>query len=157
MTTIFALKSDDQYGVRFIHVRSTHTNQMSTKRTNDNQIDNAYGGYTIAYNPLLIIRKDGTISVNCEVGVARCRGNDRYVKKTGRDIALANLLNPASQCYTMLYLGEGDTMEAVYKNTGGTVSDYIPLTYTLDATGGMFVDERYYDLRGKIVASLGLE
>ncbi|MNK14400.1 hypothetical protein D3C87_325220 [compost metagenome] len=145
MTKQYALKNDDQYAARFLHFRSTSWDRMSKKRTHDNKVDTSYGGFTVAYNPLLIIRKDGTIGVCVEVGTSRCSGLDRYVKAKGREIALKNLESPSTRNYAMIYLGEGEYMN--------TLSDKIPVIF--NATGELYIDERVYNLRAAVADSLG--
>lgn len=149
MTKQFALKADDKYDARFLHFRSTPWDGMSKKRTNDNRVDTAYGGMTVAYNPLLIVRKDGGIGVCVEVGVAICSGHDRYVKAIGRNIALNNLNAPDQQSYALIYLGEGDTIEGMLKLN----KPRIPLIF--NASGDLYIDERHFDLRGSIADHLG--
>lgn len=144
MTTQYALKNDDQYGVRFLHFRSTPWDGLSKKKTHDNRVDTSYGGVCVAYDPLLITRKDGTIGVCVEVGVAVCSGHDRYVKSIGREKAINFLANPGLG-YAMIYLGEGEVH----------ISDR-PGMIPLDArTGELFINERLYDLRSNIATRLG--
>lgn len=145
MTRIYALKNDDNYAVRFLHFRSRPYDGMSKKRDSNNRVDCSYGGFTVAYNPLLIIRKDGTIGVCVEVGTSRCSGLDRYVKKTGREIALRNLESPNSRSYALVYLGEGEIDDF-------TDPHKIPLTTD---TGELFINERLYNLRGAVADTLG--
>jgi hypothetical protein len=154
MTKVFALKNDDQYPVRFLHIRSRPNDGMSAKRDSNNRVDTSYGGFTVAYNPLLMIRKDGSVGVFVELGVAKCSGHDRYVKKIGREKSTQFLNNPADGCltdgtrsngYVSLYLGEGDV--------GDFIEDTIPLV--LLNTGELYINERLFNLRNVVAARLG--
>ena len=145
MTRIYALKNDDQYPVRFLHIRSRPNDGMSAKRDSNNRVDTSYGGFTVAYNPLLMIRKDGTVGVFVELGVAKCSGHDRYVKKIGREKSTQFLNNPQSLGYISVYLGEGDV--------GDFIEDTIPLV--LLNTGELYINERLFNLRNVVAARLG--
>lgn len=138
MTKQFALKHDDKYATRFLHIRSTNFQPFTSKRTHDNKLDLSYGGYTIAYNPLLIVDKNFDVTVCVEVGIARCRGGDRYVKRVGRGISLVNLQIKTPNLYGLLFLGTDET---------------IPLRTT--ESGDMYVDERRFNLREAIARNLG--
>lgn len=148
MTKVFALKNDDQYPVRFLHIRSRYNDGMSKKRDSNNRVDTSYGGFTVAYNPLLVMRKDGTIGVCVELGVAHCSGHDRYVKKIGREKSLNFLNDPSSVGYVMLYLDEGVIGDFIDPHT-------IPLTML--AGGDVYINERLYNLRNVIAERLGFE
>jgi hypothetical protein len=145
MTKVYALKNDDNYEVRYLHFRSNGRDGMSKKRDHNNRVDTSYGGFTVAYNPLLVIRKDGSIGVCVEVGTSSCSGLDRYVKAIGRGIALNNLESRNSRSYALIYLGEGEIDN--YTNPAK-----IPLTAT---TGELFINERLFNLRGAVADSLG--
>lgn len=155
MTKIFALKNDDQYDARFLHLRSKYKDDLSKKRTSNNEVDIAYGGVTIAYNPLLIIRKNGGVGVCVEVGGTRCSGWERYVKATGREKSYHYLQNPNERNYALLYLGEGDTLAAIQQMPEQEAQSKIPLIF--NAAGDLYIDERLYDLRGAITKALGYE
>lgn len=145
MTKQFALKNDDHYGVRFIHLRSTYSNGMSKKRDSNNYVDTSYGGMTFAYDPLLIVRKDGSVGVCVEIGAALCSGHDRYVKKIGREKSLNFLANRTNGHFVTLYLGEGEFEPSMQEGK-------VPLIF--NAAGDMYIDERMYNLRGYIIDTL---
>ena len=148
MTKVFALKNDDQYAIRFLHIRSTPEDGMSKRRDHNNRVDTSYGGITVAYNPLLIVRKDGTIGVCVEIGAALCSGHDRYVKKIGREKSTQFLQNPDGVGYAMLYLGEGEYVPSFKEGK-------IPVIF--NAAGDLYIDERLYNLRGEIADRLGFQ
>lgn len=147
MTIQYALKNDDHYGVRFLHFRATETNGLSKKKTNDNKVDTSYGGVTIAYDPMLVIRKDGTIGVFVEIGATLVSGHDRYVKAIGREKSINFLVNHDPLGFHTLYLGEGEVH----------ISDRDGMVPLNSSTGELFIDERLYNLRGEIARRLELQ
>lgn len=144
MTKVLSLLNDDQHPVRYMHFRTDSFNNYSAKLTPHNRIDYSFGGMTVAYVPVLIQRKDGSIGVHLEMGKAICHGKDRYVKEVGRKLALRALENREQGNYILLYLGEG-----TFNHAGGG----IPLLES--EFNEPFINEHIYRLRPLVAQVLG--
>lgn len=146
MTKIFSIAHDDQHDVRYAHFRSNFINPLSTKLTPHNRVDHSFGGLTVAYNPVLINRKDGSYGVFLETGRALCHGRDRFVKQKGRDIALRSLLTRAHNLYDMIYVGEGVI--------GNRLEPFdVPLIANIQ--GDVFINESQFSIRAFLALVAG--
>lgn len=156
MSKTYTLENDNGFRPHIIHVRprlftrrwlqpleGQHL-QMTKKRTNDNKPDVSYGGITIAYSPVFIKEANGDVKVFVEYGYAVCSGLDRYVKKTGREIAEKFLANQGFRA-GMFYVGKS-TPQCIfgsYEEALNQITDGVPLVGT---PNGLYVFQKTFPL-----------